>query len=391
MTTSVPSPEDFITSFPNTVPKVEGSPSYESIKEIRDILKINAASVPSNRGGGQNGYLGLVVSTNIYATIANQPFTLPQNPGPQPIIPVPAPTAAVIGAIIRDHTESLREWREYNNVHAALKKQLINAIEPIYLRAKKDRHVGFNNISLRELLSFLMTTYGELQPQDLLRNQQKINEPWDPNMPFETMIDQIEECMEFAESGNQPFTSQQILNTAYTLVYNTGLFFDDCKLWNRKPDADKTWINFKAHFLEAQRELRLQQQTSKQAGFNQANLMTQEKENYYQQHRETAEALANLATATSTDRQAFAALATTNENLSQQLKDALQEIKDLKAKLAKTRRTPPAYRTHNNYCWTHGFRVTGTHTSATCTRPAEGHKKEATAENTMGGNQRGKK
>lgn len=388
MATSVPSIEDFIASFPTPLPKIDGPPTYESLKQTRDILKINAASVPSNRGGGQNGYLGLVVSAGIYATITNIPFTLPANPGPQPIIPVPAPTAAVVGAIIRAHTEDFREWREYNNVQAALKKQLINSIDPIYLRAKKDRHVGFNNISLRELLSFLFTTYGALQPQDLLNNQKEINTPWDPNTPFETLIDQIEECAEFAEAGNQPYTAPQILNTAYTLVYNTGMFFEDCKLWNRKPDADKTWVNFKTHFLEAQRELRLQQQTTKQAGY-QANLSYQQ-ENVEQQHRDTAEALANLATATSTDRQAFAALAVTNENLSQQLKEAMQEIKDLKALVAKGKRTPTMYRKNNNYCWTHGYRVTENHTSATCNKPAEGHKKEATRANTMGGNQRGK-
>ena len=33
--------------------------------------------------------------------------------------------------------------------------------------------------------------------------------------PFEMLIDQIEECIEFADVGNQLFTAAQILNTAY--------------------------------------------------------------------------------------------------------------------------------------------------------------------------------
>ena len=37
------------------------------------------------------------------------------------------------------------------------------------------------------------------------------------------------------------------------------------------------------------------------------------------------------------------------------------------------------------YCWTHGYRVTKGHTSATCKTPMEGHKTAATRNNTMGG------
>ena len=39
------------------------------------------------------------------------------------------------------------------------------------------------------------------------------------------------------------------------------------------------------------------------------------------------------------------------------------------------------------YCWTHGITSNLQHTSATCTRPKQGHKKEATYENKMGGSE----
>jgi hypothetical protein len=43
-----------------------------------------------------------------------------------------------------------------------------------------------------------------------------------------------------------------------------------------------------------------------------------------------------------------------------------------------------------NYCWTHGHRVNHTHTSATCTHKAPGHKEDATTAVTMGGSKREK-
>jgi hypothetical protein len=41
-----------------------------------------------------------------------------------------------------------------------------------------------------------------------------------------------------------------------------------------------------------------------------------------------------------------------------------------------------------NYCWTHGHRVSQTHTSGTCGTKAPGHQDAATAPNTMGGSEK---
>ena len=65
-------------------------------------------------------------------------------------------------------------------------------------------------------------------------------------------------------------------------------------------------------------------------------------------------------------------------------------------------RTPAAVRTgtepkkplfitnNDNYCWSHGYQVGKEHTSETCTKPREGHQRNATLANTMGGSTYGK-
>ena len=367
---SVPKPEDFIESFPNTLPKIDGPPSYDTLSQAKELLKANAASVPSTRGGGSSGYLGIVLSDASYATVDPTAFVVPNYPGPQPVIPAGA-TAAQISEAVRLHAESLREWREYTNLQQALKKQLINSLDPVYLRARKDRNTGFAKVSLRDLLQFLFDNYGQITPIKLANNNEQIKTAWDPNTPFEMLIDQIENCQDLADAGNQPFTTEQILNTAYMLVFNTGLFFDDCKTWNKKPIAEKTWANFKTHFLKAQQELRLQQQTSKQAGF-QANAVFSQKAKY----DEATEALANLATATSSDRKAMETLTNTVANLTQQLQSKDAEIKQLKDKLRNNNRTRAPAKDNGSYCWSHGYMVAKNHTSASCRSPKEGHKQE---------------
>jgi len=381
-----PSPEAFIDSFPNTLPKIEGPPTYDSLAHLKDLIKANAASVTSTRGGGTHGYLGIVLSPEAYATIDPIAFVVPANPGTHPVFPNNAPTAAQISEAVRTHEESLREWREYTNLEQALKKQITQAIDPVYLRALKDRNTGYANVTTLAMLQFLFTTYGLISPIDLISNHKKIEAPWDPNTPFEMLIDQIEDCQELAEAGNQPYTAAQILNNAYALVFNTGMYFDDCKAWDARPAAEKTWNNFKTHFLAAQQQLRRQQQTTQQAGFHSANAATA-----HARYEEAAEALANLATATSADRKAMETLTNTIENLTQQLKTKDAELKKLQDQLGtKTPRIRPPRKDNGSYCHTHGFLVASDHGSGNCKNPGPNHKAEATRENTMGGNQTGK-
>jgi hypothetical protein len=105
----------------------------------------------------------------------------------------------------------------------------------------------------------------------------------------------------------------------------------------------------------------------------------------------TIGALANLATATAADRGVVAALTQANSRLAKQLEDNSSELRELKGLLNKERREKQGQRSFNpsesNYCWTHGYKSGGTHTSLTCKLPKPGHKTEATRADNMGGSQ----
>jgi hypothetical protein len=109
----------------------------------------------------------------------------------------------------------------------------------------------------------------------------------------------------------------------------------------------------------------------------------------------TIGALANLATATAADRGVVAALTQANARLVKQLEENSNKLRELKALIKKERTEKRGQRSFNpsprNYCWTHGHKVGSTHTSLTCKLPRQGHKKEATRADNMGGSQANKK
>jgi hypothetical protein len=115
--------------------------------------------------------------------------------------------------------------------------------------------------------------------------------------------------------------------------------------------------------------------------------------------QDTVDAIAQLATATASDRDTVATLTTTNAKLANQLEAAHALIAQLKNEIATLKnKIKPAWqgqqpvKTTNNdsYCWSHGYQVVKSHTSATCNMKKSGHQDAGNTRNTMGGLQWGK-
>jgi hypothetical protein len=246
-----------------------------------------------------------------------------------------------------------------------------------------DEIVGYASCTSLQLLTHLLTYYALIAPTELTQNYERLNTPYDPNQPIESLLQQIQDAPAFAVAGGQPYGAAMIVNVAYALVFNTGLFLDACHAWQSRAIAEKTWAQFKINFANAHQEFRLTNQTTQKSGFHSANMMIEQGRDDSMQ--ETVEAIAQLATATASDRGTVATLTTTNARLANQLEAAHALITQLK----KGKR--PAKTTNNDsYCWSHGYQVAKSHTSATCNMKKNGHQDAATNIDTMGGVQWGK-
>ena len=190
----------------------------------------------------------------------------------------------------------------------------------MYLKGITNRNVGLAHVTIREILEFLFQNYGNITQYDIEDNDKKLKENWDANTPIELLFDQINDAQDFAAAAGQPYTNNQQPTTAYSLVYATDLFFDNCKAWNRLPANQKTMENFKTTFEQAQRELCDQQCTAQQAIFQANGIWCHPTKNNDHPLQEMAEALANLATATASDRQVLQNLTNTVKELSNRIK-----------------------------------------------------------------------
>jgi hypothetical protein len=263
----------------------------------------------------------------------------------------------------------------------------------MYLDVLNENMVGFTNISARDMLDHLFGTYCNITAIDLEINFEHVRQAWDPQQPIESLFKQIQDCADYSEASDVLIGHPQQINIGYATIFATGHFMSDWHRWNEKPLAEKTLAQFKAHFSAAHRQHnQMQGLSAATAGYHSANAAVGQTED--QMTEATIGALANLATATAADHSAVSTLTEANARLVKQLKDNSNELRELKALIKKERFEKCGQRSlnpsPNNYCWTHGYKVANTHTSLSCNFPKQGHKREATRSDNMGGSQANK-
>ena len=383
-----------------------------TIRRMLEGLYSNAASIPSTLGGATVGHLGLVLETPLY-TLEHPPFIFPDNPGPTPIYPTDA-TDAQIKATKETHAIQLGIYQLTFNTDQALNQAIVASVDKSYLLPLRDKYTGFASRRAIELVIHLKRVYGPTTPQDFANNFKKLSDPWDPSTTIEELTGKMDDIASYAELGNKPIAETQIIDATYTLLYNSGLYFDALIEWDGKPAAERTWTAFKDYTVKAQTTLfRQQAVTTASRGYAHhirqfqlptmgyalppppppyaatmpyANALQTDAESVAGTH------ISQLTTAMTEQYTNFANSVTSK--LEQQLNTLEKRLAgyqtgpDNSTKRARTRQPkgPGTRNTYPDYCYTHGYRVMQGHNSATCRTKNPQHKREATMYNMMGGN-----
>ena len=154
--------------------------------------------------------------------------------------------------------------------------------DELFVRSLHHKYIGYGNTTNRALLDHLYSTYANIPASALQDNDKRLRAPYDSNQPFKTLIDQVENAVDYASAGETPYTPDQVVGIAFQLVLQTVILNDDCKLWQRQPADVKTWTHFKECFATAHQEWRESQTTTDGAVFQLGNYAYQSANHVYQ-------------------------------------------------------------------------------------------------------------
>ena len=270
---------------------------------------------------------------------------------------------------------------------------------------KHKPHHGYSGSNTLDLLTHLYETYAAIFNAEWLANDKRFREAYPPTFPIEVASRHIDNKVTYANAGSTPYSRKQVMDNAYQLVLNTSIFAADCREWNKKAADDKTFPHLKVFLVAAHREWRLLLRNDNGTLYGAAHNATAHPDDGYLQ-QETVDAIANLATATASNRAAISQLTAMVKRLRAELVTMSAEfVTALQPQRAsrggrggRGRRTGTttqpiavsATRTDDHdleppihYCCTCGPRYR--HSSAKCPVPATGHKYTATKRDMQGG------
>lgn len=323
--------------------KIVGRPNHTSLQVMQTQLYENAMAISSNLGG-MHGHLALIMPPAEYLVHAGEAFNVPNNPG-EIVAPAADATQAQILEARRIHFNNLTLYNTYKTVRTSLQKQILAAVDAVYLRALKNVNFGFSNVEPYTMLTHLKSKYGVLTLREVQLNRDKLNEAWDPSSPMENLWDRITEIRRVADSVEQPISDGAVIACVLPMFKRTGLFRHSIDAWNDMPANQLTYDNFEEHFTRANNN-RLEDLTSADFQYADANLAANI-------------ARTTIATSTPTSSTNSTKISTEDDNSID----------------------PKRF----YYCWSHGLSFAHQHTSATCQHPKEGHIRTATAYNRQGG------
>ena len=400
---------------------IQGTPTNKTLKRLKQELRANASSVESDLGGGDHGYLGLVLTNEEYATVSNTAFKAPAYPA---ALHIPNGTDQVTALNIREiHKDEKRAYYESKNVEKALLRHIQDAIEDKYLESLIDEDTQLLNADIPDVLQYLLETYGKVPSEEVKQKEIEVRAmTFHPADPMILLYNAIEKLKTMGEAAEIAYTEPQLLDIGLTIIRNTRDFEKALGEWETLTSTEKTWKKFKEHFTAAQKQLKaIRGPTMQQAGYHHANMLAEQlKTDMQRRDQELFSVLQSVVdtNASTASPPSLAPSEISSITPSQQHANAVQsdpiqlEMLKILQKMQQSmftqarapqpqprsqartpstpRRTPrktsdqasfPRRRT-DMYCWTHG----GTnHSSQECQRKAPGHQDAATFENRLGG------
>ena len=89
-----------------------------------------------------------------------------------------------------------------------------------------------------------------------------------PKEPVDTLITEIDDLVDIADLARLPITDRKRVDIGYIVLQRCKPFKNSLRSWNARPEAERTYANFKTHFRDAQIALRKTGEITVEEGLN---------------------------------------------------------------------------------------------------------------------------
>jgi len=258
-------------AFPHpTLTAIVGAPTNTTITKLIQEVFANACTVPSTHSGSRHGHLGMIMTAQAYQMLAGTAFQLLIHPSNTPNIPA-MQTQYEITKGIHLYKATIAELTLVTSLREEIKKQILAAVDRMYLTILEDATFGFANITVIDLLTHLSTTYSTITQSDLEINCTSIATIWSITDPIELLWNCLREVQCIAAAGGNPLSEAALMDLTTIMLESTGIFSLACNMWRLHPTTNKTYIEFCEFFMTENKEHLRKTATTGTSGYHSAN------------------------------------------------------------------------------------------------------------------------
>ena len=128
-------------------------------------------------------------------------------------------TLANITTQQNNHDELKRQYNEVQAVETALRKQIIDAIEDVYLQPLRDSSTDMIQCDISAIFDFLRSTYGRLSPTQLKAKENEIDSIiYDPSCNVDAVFNKTQDFQYLCIILNNDKTDTQLVTYAYLIL-----------------------------------------------------------------------------------------------------------------------------------------------------------------------------
>ena len=120
-------------------------------------------------------------------------------------------------------------------------KQLVAAVEDTYLKSLRDATSNSITLPLHQVLDYLFTCYGRIDPDTLLEEADKVRDMnYNLSDPLVTVIGNVEEPERIAVAALNPYSKTQKVQMGLKTIKNTHDFEQGLRDWYGRPPNEHT-------------------------------------------------------------------------------------------------------------------------------------------------------
>lgn len=265
-----------VTSFKGRRPKATDLDTLE--KELAVVAATQKTSL--FEGGQRHGHLCNVISDEAYGIIINdEDFEFEEPELPEAYNPEILPH---MGDVQRKTMEAEWEKRKqhyqvYLGVQEVLRKLIVGAVDPQYLRELDNEYTGFTEHTARAIIEHLRTKC-KLTTTEKSKMRDQINFEWEQSQDFASYVVEMEKIQRRLERWGITIDEDTMIAAAIKQVNKCTVFTKEHKkAWEEIDDEEKDWALFKTYFIEKyDEEEQYAEETAGRGGLQGINQISEE-------------------------------------------------------------------------------------------------------------------